>query len=402
MSDWKEGQRAYCISLKQTRSWVGYNGDPENVLGKRCTILAIYPPRYGSRYSTISCQFRGKLTVRLHPDDLSKKNTYRNPYDSLPEWIHGIKQLKLNLSSPYRCHWLMYRPVKGAAWMQTNDLKERYKYLQTYFKSLDNPCRMCDSRYECSYDQKLDCDIHVEYEKRWKDKQIVGDVNNNTACWASVMRTWQDIWHTYRVHPSRLIARVRSCDLDMEGDNIIFFLDQMKRAKCLPGYFEVPKKIKAGQDLYFEIKLNKLSPVRLFWYLCVIRNIAEKPGIARLTNFFIRKGGVDPLVAYVLGHVMCPRLSGGHTSIFNAPYYRTNDHSDGPPMPDVSATAKFIVKLHKFLTKKTQYYVTEEDDFSSWRCAQHTESVVVDWKCNFKTVKELLKFNPKTRTVKEK
>jgi hypothetical protein len=177
----------------------------------------------------------------------------------------------------------------------------------------------------------------------------------------------------------------------------------MKQAKCLPGYFKIPtvKESAKRNDLFFELKLGRINKARLFWYLCVIRNIAEKPGIAQLTNHFVEKGGVDPLVAYVLGHVMLSGLGGGHTSISDCCNYREGTIGS-IPLAVPKKTAHFIVQLHTFLTTSTKKNISTLRDFSSWDCSGHTQGVHIDWDAKITSLDELLRFNPKTRTIKER
>lgn len=397
--DWKDRKRAYCVGISHTNEYIGFYGNESRVLGKRAEILNVGNPRYGGSYKQIRCRFKGRVTYTLHSSDLSTKNTWKDPMGALPEFMKKIGGAMGSTNHSYRCLWVMYSPKKGADWMGLS-LGDRYEHLEEYFKSIREPCRACNKRYNC-FDKKK-CKDHIKFLKPDKDA-IVGADTNNHACWASVMGQWRDIHRQFKVHPKRLLAKVRGGDRALSTEDTINFLKYMKQAKCLPAYFEIPEPVGDNDSMYFEFKLNKVNPPRLFWYLCVIRNIAEKPGIPKLTNFFIEKGGVDPLVAYALGHIMLRSNSGGHTSISDCPDYRVGRGSMGSvPMPNIPKTTHFILQLHKFLTSKTCDYVTDKDVFNAWYCSGHTQRVdVAEMEDKLQTLEELLRFIPKTRKLKE-
>lgn len=206
---------------------------------------------------------------------------------------------------------------------------------------------------------------------------------------------WRSIYEESNFHPNRLTVKIPGDNIS--GDHIsdiLPFFTSMKAGACLPSSVELPTSIQTNTDIYVTLDVSKVSKERLFWYLNVIRNATEQIGIMILTNHFI-KNKMEPLMAYIMAHVCLPDFYGVHSVVDFPEQLRKGDTF----FPDVEKVVKYVVKCHRFLTKKTKPYITEGKDFTRWQLSD----TLAETRVHFKQPEELditnlHEFSPSTRT----
>jgi hypothetical protein len=261
----------------------------------------------------------------------------------------------------YYCDYFVYKHQPNKAW---NKLEKGplWDFLLANTPVGVDPCRGCYA------DGCMGEDRCVKYKEgkvqNDKPRMMVSELNTNNACFASTRRIWNRLYTSAGVHPTRLLLKVHSKNIqDLYPEEIIKFLKNMKRCKALPFYLDLPSLKDIEKDgAFFNIRLNRISKQRLFWYLNVIRNIAEQPAIVHLTNHIIDEGGLGGLVAYTLGHVCLDNFYGGHCVMEDPETMRRSDRGSSFISPELKGVVEFASRCHKILTKKTVPYVTEHPD----------------------------------------
>jgi hypothetical protein len=378
----KLGQKVYVVSSSHTESRYGSN-IPQAMLGELHEIMDISWSNMGGKARVQLLNLRSyHIYVALR--DLCAENTYVDPWGKVPTFMKEIPSLSLYMDASYQCEFILYRPDKDE-W-NSFEYKKRYNFLLNNLMSAYN--------LRCG-DQK-------------KKSDIVGSINDNGACWASAMSLWRDIHEGLKAHPTRLFAKLDRCYLNHWSDyeEIIFFYEQMLKGHCLPKDMPLPTMKDNDDHLFFNVRLENINRERLYWYLCVIRNPAEQPGIVNLTNHFIRRGKMEPLMAYVMAHVCMPEWSGGHSVIEDPSTYRDKvKNTYNRPYPDMDKVIRHVVKCHKFLTTKTKEYIMEEKgDFlaCSWRLEKATYGTRIRFKPPVAELAESVTFSAQTRKLRGK
>jgi hypothetical protein len=405
--DFRVGEYVYVISREFSDLSYGRHQFPEELLGSSVCIRDFRNSRWGGDRTAVIMFNSKRIFVNVR--DLSYDNTYVAPWPTgTPEYMEQIKDLDLQFNGSYRCDWVMYSDDKDAEWLN-EPYSKLYGLLEGHYGGRRNPCRDCWDIRRCHRRGK--CKEREMYLKHKDDRvRIVGANNTNTACWAAVMRIWGQVLSSFKKHPTWLLAKFAHSDIKypktsksgMSKEAAVKYLKYMKKGACLPRYLKLPTVEDFSDDVYFRFNLDRVSKERLFWYLCTVRNIAEKPGLCVLTNHFIEKGKMEPLMAFVMAHVCAPGFTGGHSAVFDAPDFRHPRSNYQVAIPIMSKVLPFVVQCHKFLTRKTLPYVTESESFSRWNLSHQTKHTVTRFEVDGQpTIETASKFDLKTRTVKE-
>jgi hypothetical protein len=292
---------------------------------------------------------------------------------------------------------------------ERNEDEETWEWLMnnTPHSRDGDPCDTC-------YDEDPNCDYCTrEYIEVNNNGAVRGLINGNYACWADADKMWREIYDEFGVHPDRLIARLHRGDLwntysyAIDPIDLKIFVRNCKAGAILPKYIPTPSiKNLEGNHWIVKLKLNNLSMDRMFFYLCVLRNPCEQPGVVKLMNHFCEYE-IDPVLSYVLAHVCLPGFGGGHSAldVYN---YRESQSNGNIEVPNVPKCIDYAVRVHKFLTKKTIPAVVtlskREGVIRSWDLSRNLEDRVktTDFKSSRDlTSKHLTKFSIRERKLKE-
>ena len=387
---WKIGQTVYLVNNENTKS---KNGSTINLyyLGNKFVIQAIQFGRY-SIYArlTLGVGLTGSSIISgIHQDDLNKHNTFVHPFKNIPDWLSDMTKYNFCGDSMHSGHFALYIANKkdDESWGDLSNKCNEY--------NLDGICDNCEDG---------DCDNCNRVEEIIVDRHlpIEGFINTNTSCWQDGMDLWRAVLENFDSHPTRLAILLPKDDIydyylhdpNIHYDifsNIQKFIKYMKLAKALPSEIQVPDDTMDGKNLMFKVNLEKISPNRMYWYLCTLRAPIQFPDIVPLTVELIEEYNFDPLLGYIMAQVIHPTFYGGH-AVVDSPSLRLNgggirrDNSNTDHLkkceqvlrnpviynlPHLGNVLKFTIRSHKFLTTNTSEYVTSAETVKGWALNRH-------------------------------
>jgi hypothetical protein len=405
---WKKGDKAYLISLDYTREWIASVGSSFGLdyLGKQWKVTNIEACTWGGYYQVDivnGSYHNGRVSLSVHENDLSLKNTFTPP-PPLPDYMQNALKMDKEYGHGYSCHYLLFIDNDKSKSKRIKHMSKQYKRLEDSILGTPDPCRCC---YKRCVNTK-ECAAYQKYRKRVRNPKLVkGLVNDNNACWAALKRMWRTIYKEHGQHPDRLWAKLtkQSLAYPKDVDNYNFeeickFFKYMVKGRVLPYYLKTPTIDDYGKDVILEFDVSKVGINRLFWYLCVVRNPCEQPTVVRLTNHFIEEGNLDPLMAYVLGHVFYKGWNGGHAILHDLAFMR--DMSIGNTYdiyPNMKAIVDYTVRVHRFLTRKTEPYISESSTIYNWSLQNTTTNTPIRKKPEVPTVSQIQQFSIKERKL---
>jgi len=404
-SKWKVGDKVYVISSEQTDDYLGDGYITVKDLGRKFRVTGLKCSGYRdfARVGLQSCT--GNKHMYVHPKDLDSKNTYVDPWKGAPKCFKDVKNLPLVRSSGYKCHFLLYKDAKDGWWKKHKDPARMYEELSSKLNHGRNPCRSCWTKDTCD-----NCERKRKFMSAWHSDPI-GILNTNHACFAQftdLMGTMESNIEAGEKLPDRIMVKLRWEDLaydltnpdGMDWETICNYFKYMVQGKCLPSYVTLPTMEEYEKDIFFTIKMDKMGPNRLFWYLNVLRTACEHPGIAYLTTHFVEQGNIEPLMAHVLGHICHPGFNGGHSVMEYCDWGRDRSiGSNNQPFPNMKEVIKYTLKVRKLLTEPVERLITEGN--FRWKLHRTSHDQGVRFAQTHKSFKESLTFNPHTRTYKE-